>query len=129
MSKLAFIVAFLIASSIFAQDRGSINGKILDLEMNNEPMLYANVQLKDQSQKAETNFHGKFELKDILVGEYTLVVSYAGYDNLEIPVQIEKNKISKVQCGLSHKTILLGDYTNIMDKTELSLAAASMSLK
>ena len=129
MNKLVFLVIFLIVSNIFAQDKGSISGEILDLEMNNEPMLYANVQLKGQSQKAHTNFHGNFELKNILVGNYTLVISYAGYAKLEIPVEIEKDKISKVLCGLSQKTILLSEYVYIMDKTELSLAITSTSLK
>ena len=129
MNKLVFLVIFLIVSNIFAQDKGSISGEILDLEMNNEPMLYANVQLKGQSQKAHTNFHGNFELKNILVGNYTLVISYAGYAKLEIPVEIEKDKISKVLCGLSQKTILLNEYVYIMDKTELSFAITSTSLK
>jgi len=129
MNKIAIIIIFLIASSIVAQDKGSITGKILDLEMNNEPMLLANVQLKGQSQKAETNFHGNFELKNVPVGEHTLLVSYAGYDKLEIPVHIEKDKTSKIQCGLSQKTILLSDYTvNTADKTDFNLAPSS-SLK
>jgi len=124
MNKLVFLVIFLIVSNIFAQDKGSISGKILDLEMNNEPMLYANVQLKGHSQKAETNFHGNFELKDVLVGDYTLVISYTGYDKLELPVQIEKDKISKVHCGLSQKTILLNDYAvNKMNRKEFALTS------
>jgi len=123
MNKLVFLVIFLTVSNIFAQDKGSISGKILDLEMNNEPILLANVQLKDQSQKAHTNFHGNFELKNILVGNYTLVISYAGYDKLEIPVQIEKDKISKVLCGLSQKTILLNEYVYKMDRKEIALTS------
>ncbi len=129
MSRFTFLFAFLIVSSIFAQDKGSISGKIIDLEMNNEPMLLANVQLKGQSEKVQTNFHGNFELKNIIAGDYTLVISYAGYNKLEIPVQVEKNKISEVQCGLSHKTIPLDHYVDIMDKTELSVGGASTSLK
>ncbi|MGB5434423.1 MAG: carboxypeptidase-like regulatory domain-containing protein [Maribacter sp.] len=129
MDKIVIIVIFLIAAKLVAQDQGSISGTILDLEMNEEPMLMANVQLKGQAQKAETNFHGNFELKDVPVGEHTLVVSYAGYDNLEIPVFIEKDKTSKIQCGLSQKTILLNDYAvNTADRTDFHLPPTS-SLK
>lgn len=123
MNKLVFLVIFLLISDIYAQDKGSISGKVLDLELN-EPMLYANVQLKGHSQKAETNFHGNFELKNILVGDYTLVINYTGYDKIELPIQIEKDKISKVQCGLSQKTILLNEYAvNKMNRKELALTS------
>lgn len=129
MDKIAILVLFLITTTSVAQDQGSLSGTILDLEMNEEPMLMANVQLKGQAQKAETNFHGNFELKDVPVGEHTLVVSYAGYDNLEIPVFIEKDKTAKIQCGLSQKTILLSDYAvNTTDRTDFHLSPAS-SLK
>ena len=129
MDKIAILVIFLITANIVAQEHGSLTGKVLDLEMNKEPMLLVNVQLKGQPQKAETNFHGNFELLDVPVGEHTLVVSYAGYDNLEIPVRIEKDKTSKIQCELSQKTILLSDYAvNTTDRTDFHLSPAS-SLK
>ena len=126
MDKIAILVIFLITANIVAQEHGSLTGKVLDLEMNKEPMLLVNVQLNGQPQKAETNFHGNFELKDVPVGEHTLVVSYAGYDNLEVPVFIEKDKTSKIQCELSQKTILLSDYAvNTTDRTDFHLSPAS----
>ena len=112
VQKLFFFSLLFITTSIFAQDKGTITGKILDLEAQNEPMLFANVQLIGQSINAQTNFHGVFELKNILVGDYMLVIRYAGYDELEIPVHIEKDKITNVQGGLSHKTIPLNQYTD-----------------
>ena len=106
MNKITFLLAFLFALNILAQDKGSISGKVLDMGLNNEPMLMAHVALKDHSQKVETNFHGNFEFKDIPVGEHTLVVGYAGYETVEIPVHIAKDKTSRIRCGLYQKTIV-----------------------
>lgn len=126
MNKITFLLAFLFALNILAQDKGSISGKVLDMGLNNEPMLMAHVALKDHSQKVETNFHGNFEFKDIPVGEHTLVVGYAGYETVEIPVHIAKDKTSRIRCGLYQKTIVLGDYhPKHTDHTEASFAVGS----
>lgn len=109
MKKLTFVFAFFIAVGAFAQEKGSIAGKIMDLEMENEPMLLANVRLKGGSKVTQTNFHGNFEFQDVLVGEHILVVSYAGYEELEIPVRVEKGKVVKITGGLAQKSIFLAD--------------------
>ncbi|MBD0850398.1 carboxypeptidase-like regulatory domain-containing protein [Maribacter arenosus] len=123
MNKITFLLAFLFALNILAQDKGSLSGRVLDMGLNNEPMLMAYVALKDYSQKVETNFHGNFEFKNIPVGKHTLVVGYTGYETVEIAVHITKDKTSRIRCGLYQKTIVLGDYHPIhTDHTEASLA-------
>ncbi|MBD1259859.1 carboxypeptidase-like regulatory domain-containing protein [Maribacter polysiphoniae] len=109
MKKLTSILALFITLGVCAQEKGAISGKIMDLEIENEPMLLANVQIKGGSKATQTNFHGNFELKDIPVGQHTLIVSYAGYEKLEIPVQVEKDKIAEVNGGLSQKTLFGSD--------------------
>lgn len=109
MRKLTSILAIFITLGIFAQEKGAISGKIMDLEIENEPMLLANVQLKGDSKATQTNFHGNFELKDVPVGQHTLIVSYAGYENLEIPVLVEKDKIAEIKGGLAQKTLFRND--------------------
>ena len=127
MKKLTFLFAFFLIVGVCAQEQGSITGKIMDLEMENEPMLLANVQLKGHSKTTQTNFHGNFEFNNIPTGEHTLVVSYAGYEELEIHVLVEKGKISEVKGGLSQKTIFLNDVA--MNKTDKIAFTRSSGLK
>ncbi len=109
MKKFAFLVLVFITAITYAQDNGSISGKILDLELDNEPMLFANVHLKGDTKTTLTNFHGNFEFKNISTGEHTLIVSYAGYEKLEIPVLVKKDKVSQVKGGLSQIRIFVDD--------------------
>ncbi len=105
MKKFFLIGAFLVTVLGFSQTRGAIKGNVLDKEMRNEPLLFANVQLKNADKKTETNFHGNFEFTELETGEYTLVVSYAGYENIELPVKVEGDNVTQVYLGMSAKQI------------------------
>lgn len=112
MVKILCLFSLLVVITANAQDSGSIAGKVLDLEMKNEPMVFANVQLKGEYTTTQSNLHGNFKLENLATGEYTLMISYAGYKELEFIVKVEKNKTSKVLCELSAKTLVLSNLIN-----------------
>lgn len=118
MKELALVFSLLFTGLLFSQHEGSVAGTILDKEMNNEPMLFANVQLKNTSKSIQTNFHGNFEIHDIKAGDYTLVVSYLGYETLEIPISIEEDKTTRVIDELETKKISLNEIAGLYKKSE-----------
>jgi hypothetical protein len=65
-----------------------INGFIRDKE-SGEPLPYANVYLKDTQLGAATNVHGYYVITGIPAGEYTLVVSFSGFETVEKTIQIQ----------------------------------------
>ena len=113
MKNLALVFSLLFTALLFSQQQGSIVGTILDKEMNNEPLLFANIQLENTQNTVQTNFHGNFQIDNINPGKYTLVVSYLGYETLEIPIIIEKNKITQVTEELESKKISLEDIASL----------------
>ena len=112
------VFSLLFTALLFSQQQGAVMGTILDKEMNNEPMLFAHVQIKNTPISIQTNFHGNFEIQDINPGNYTLVVSYLGYETLEIPISIEENKITQVINELESKKISLEDIANMQRASE-----------
>jgi len=118
MKKLALVFSLLFSALLFSQQEGSVAGTILDKEMNNEPLLFANVQLKNTSKSIQTNFHGNFEIHDIKAGDYTLVVSYLGYETLEIPISIEEDKTTRVIDELEAKKISLEELASLQRTSE-----------
>jgi len=107
--KNTFLIAFLFFSGlIFSQSTGAVSGTITDLEMNGEPLLYANVKLENTEWNAQTNLHGNFEIKGVALGNYVLAVSFPGYETLKIPVGIAKNDVVKIHRGLSAKSLDVG---------------------
>ncbi len=102
MRNLILISSFLLLSAnLFAQNTGSLKGMVTDESMNNEPLLLANVQLKGKQLVSQTNFHGNFEISDLEAGNYTVVVSYLGYETKEIPVTIKKNTTAEIKAILN----------------------------
>lgn len=101
MKNFLFIGVLLLSTGLFSQNIGGIKGKVIDKTMNNEPLLMANVQIKGQEAIAQTNFNGNFEITNLSPGMYTLIVSYLGYETVEIAVNIKENMVSEVIANLS----------------------------
>ena len=129
MKNFALVFSLLFTALLFSQQQGAVMGTILDKEMNNEPMLFAHVQIKNTPISIQTNFHGNFEIQDINPGNYTLVVSYLGYETLEIPISIEENKITQVINELEAKKISLQDIASMLSVSEEPVYIAANSEK
>jgi hypothetical protein len=129
MKYLALVFSLLFSALLFSQEQGSVMGTILDKEMNNEPMLFAHVQIKNTPISVQTNFHGQFEIAGIDPGNYTLLVSYLGYETLEIPISIEENKITQVINELEAKKISLQDIASMLSVSEEPVYIAANSEK
>lgn len=78
---LLFAISTTMLTAFAQQESYSLKGTVLD-EETNEPIPFANVTLLQDGNQllgTTTDFNGKFELKMIPVGEYTLGLSYVGY--------------------------------------------------
>ncbi|MBO2545652.1 TonB-dependent receptor [Salegentibacter sp. BDJ18] len=79
---------FLLAIQIsFAQNNGAIKGNVVNNAAN--PLSNVNVEVKGLQIGDETNNRGEFTLRNIPEGNYTLQISYVGYEtqNLKVSVQ------------------------------------------
>lgn len=91
--QLIFTVAVLLLASsytTFAQSY-ALTGRVVD--KNNAPISYATVVLLHDGAQVVgevTNDVGEFSVK-ATAGEYNLVVSYIGYDELQQPVELRDN--------------------------------------
>ena len=117
MRKFFVCAAFMVSALGFSQNQGSIKGNVLDNELQQEPLLFAYVTLKDAGRNTETNFHGNFEFNDLQPGQYTLTISYAGYENIELPVVVAADKVTQINCSLSAKQL---DFYTLLDVTTIS---------
>lgn len=103
------MVSLMFSSLLFAQASGSIRGTITDQAMSGEPLLFANIQMKDHDTSYQSNFHGNFEIANVEAGTYTLILSYAGYQTEEIIVVVEENTVSNIEADLSPIKISFDD--------------------
>ena len=82
-SALAQSQSFEIGSFFSESNRnGKIAGVVLDNEVENEPLIFANVTVKNTLFSTTTKPDGSFSMS-LKPGTYTLVFSFVGYKTIE----------------------------------------------
>lgn len=83
LKSILLLLLILSGTTIYAQDR-NITGVITD-QSTNETLPGASVVVKGTTKGATTDLDGKFNLT-VSPGENTLVISYIGYENMEVEI-------------------------------------------
>ncbi len=89
------VLAFLFVSFSFGQRNGLITGQLTDAS-NGEPLAFANVTLKGTSIGTVTDEDGFFTLNGIPPKDYTVVMSYVGYQSVEKEVTVTAGETTDI---------------------------------
>lgn len=129
-----FIIVFLLfnlfADDTFAEvksDIKSITGKIISLENNlPTPLPYASVQLllkNDSSfiKGTTSNDDGIFQLNDLKVNEYLILITSIGYQNTyqEVKITSKKNSYDLGEILIPENTIVLAEASVVAQRREM----------
>ena len=79
---LVFVCLIVFVSS----QKQIIIGTVLD---DSQPLPGATVKIKGLSKNITTDIEGKFTINDIKEGQYTLQISYIGYESTDINVDLK----------------------------------------
>ncbi|WP_298550159.1 carboxypeptidase-like regulatory domain-containing protein [uncultured Algibacter sp.] len=109
MKHILYIAIFFISVVSFAQNTGEINGKLLDFESNNEPLMFAKVLIKETGAEVLSDEKGFFKFENLNDGEYTLVSSFTGYETKESKIKVASNQTTTFKIILEPSTISLED--------------------
>lgn len=102
-----------------AQEKGIIQGIVLDKEVNDEPLAFTTVTVKGTQINATTDLDGLHTLK-INPGVYTLVFNFPGYQKVELPnIVVKRNQLTHIKdISLAAMTLTLTE--DIGEKEETS---------
>ena len=81
---LHFILALVFCAGVLTGQNNVLKGKVTDAD-NGDPLIGATVMIKGTTRGTVTDFDGLFMLEDVQLAD-TLLMSYTGYRNREIPV-------------------------------------------
>ncbi|MBK6823925.1 MAG: TonB-dependent receptor [Saprospiraceae bacterium] len=124
MKYYIILALALFSSNIFSQ-KGDIRGNVYD-KSTGEPISFASVYLKGTTVGTTTNESGFYTLSAIPIGDYTLVVSFIGYDTLTYDFSLRKGQIINKQFSLVESNITL-DEISISGKKEQSRTEVRVS--
>ncbi len=95
-SLLLFFLIFTSGiSTLSAQNKYTISGYVKDASTG-EALIGANVYIKEKLKGSSTNQYGFYSIT-IEEGQYTLVVSFLGYQDYSVPVLLNKNQRINVE--------------------------------
>jgi len=109
MRILHLILILFITAISFAQNTGSVAGKLIDKEYNNEPLPFANVVIKGTSTGTNSDIDGLYKFEDLEVGSYIIVFSFVGYETQEVIVDVVADKVTTVNVSMGASAASLNE--------------------
>ena len=107
MNFKLFVIAFLFSIFSFSQ-KGVVSGTISDKDMKNEPLAFANVMIKGTTIGTTTDASGKYTM-NVEAGNKIVVISFLGYDTVEVPVVVVANETVEVSKSIGSGNVKLED--------------------
>ena len=87
MKKAIHTIGIILLANILVLAETNISGKVTD--DSGEPLIGANVFIKDSYDGASTDVNGDFFFETAIVGEAILMISYIGYEDASLKISLE----------------------------------------
>ena len=107
--KLLFISLFLLLNAAISQQVGHITGVVTD-KTDGSLLLGANVIIEDTDQGAAADKEGRFTISAVNAGEYTLRVTYIGYQPLKKDITVKTSETTTVDLQMEPEAIQMETY-------------------
>jgi outer membrane receptor protein involved in Fe transport len=102
------LVTLFFCTLALAQSKGTITGVLTDKDANNATLPFANAAIKGTTVGTTTDENGKYTFS-IAEGKYTLVFSFLGYENVEVPITVKAGETITVNKALGSGSYKLED--------------------
>lgn len=94
-------ITVLFSINLFPQSTGSISGKITD-KNTNEVLIGANVLIMGTTSGASTDLDGKFLIRGLTPGKYSVRISYISYQTITIEnLDVKENQTYELNISLA----------------------------
>ena len=122
-----FVIQVFLCSLVYGAPTGQIAGKVTD-KATDTPLAGANVTLQGTSMGDATDLEGEYRIKNVPPGEYTLVVTYIGYEENTVPVRVQVGTTVTKNIQLVYK-VVEGEEVEITAQAEGQAAAINQQLR
>jgi len=108
-NSIQFIVLILLTGITTFAQIGSVKGKITNL--NGEGIQFVNIALKNSNQGTTSNEDGDFLIKNVKVGNQTIITHFVGLKSVELNLKITENQIVAVEFQMTEACNELSEVT------------------
>ncbi len=103
-TRFSLLLIFVFVSLFAQAQNGTVRGFVYE-EETGEAVIFTNVYLKGTSIGAATDVNGYFSITQIPEGQYTLMVTYLGYDTLSKQIAVRAGDLSTEKLFLKKSSI------------------------
>jgi hypothetical protein len=103
-TRFSFLLIFAFVSLFAQAQNGTVRGFVYE-EETGEAVIFTNVYLKGTSIGAATDVNGYFSITQVPEGQYTLMVTYLGYDTLSKQIGVLAGEILTEKLFLSKSSV------------------------
>ena len=104
--KKTLLLLFIFTSFFAFSQSGNIRGFIYDKE-SGEPIIFCNVFLEGTTIGAATDINGMYNISKIQPGDYTLTVTYLGYDTTKVEIKLSPRQLLSQNLLIGESSIKL----------------------
>ncbi|KAA3637086.1 MAG: carboxypeptidase-like regulatory domain-containing protein, partial [Calditrichaeota bacterium] len=112
-------ILLLLAGTVFSAVTGKIVGVITDVD-NQQPLVGVTVSVQGTSWGAVTDVDGRYQIQNVPVGTYNLVITTVGYQGIELTgVDVHADLATYQSQALSSKVTELGTTISVVAENPL----------
>ena len=127
MKNIFFLLSIILSTSTLAQ-KGNVRGFVYE-EGSGEPVIFSSVFLKGTTIGAATDINGLYNISKINPGNYTLVVTYIGYDTTEVEISLRAGEILNKNLEIKKSSIQLGEVKISSEREEMRTEVKAAAIK
>ena len=128
MRKLLLLLSISLFTTIAYSQTGNIRGFVYD-KNSSEPIMFCNVILKGTTIGASTDINGMYNISKVLVGDYTLMVTYIGYDTSSVNITLKKGKVITQNLEISESSVKLNEVRISAERSEMKTEVKAAAIK
>ena len=128
MRRFLLLLSISIFTTIAYSQTGNIRGFVYD-KNSGEPIMFCNVILQGTTIGASTDVNGMYNISKVLVGDYTLMVTYIGYDTSTVNITLKKGKVVTQNLEISESSVKLNEVRISAERSEMKTEVKAAAIK
>ena len=128
MTKRIFTLSLMMFAVLAVMAQGMVKGRVLD-KANDEALGFVNIAVSPKGSKtiaggATTDIDGKFSIKNLKNGDYTLTLTFVGYKTVTKEFQISDNHKT-----VSYAALHMAEDANVLSEVKVVGQRSAMKLE
>ena len=128
MRKLLFLLSILLLTTTAFSQNGNIRGFVYD-KNSGETIMFCNVFLKGTTIGAPTDINGMYNISKVAAGDYTIMVTYIGYDTSTVNITLRAGKILSQNLEISESSVQLSEVRISAERAAMKTEVRAAAIK